>query len=229
MSTTSRTPNRRRSARTALLATAVAIVASAGLAASAQATVVPINGTLTLDNGVASSNSSIPPTKSWFRQQTPPASPSWVSNPNSANTVDDTYTLLQNGSTGLVVDGSTYQTAASDIVSPSLFYGAGFDIWTDSAQPVVDLHFDNTVGTSSSRTVTGDITAWSVLWNGLTFNQGAETGGGTGRNHDLTGTYNENTGDITLTWSSKIYDPYNPPGQGFDDFTGYWHLEGNIQ
>jgi hypothetical protein len=75
---------------------------------------------------------------------------------------------------------------------------------------------------NADGTLSGDLSALSVAWNGQQFNQGAPKPDGSrpGLTTDLTGTYDAATGRFVIEWVSQIV------GGPFDGFSGIWHLEG---
>jgi hypothetical protein len=79
--------------------------------------------------------------------------------------------------------------------------------------------------TADGGTLTGDLDAFAAAWNNQQFNQGAPKPDGSmpGNTTEPTGTYDAETGEYTLEWTSQI------TGGPFDTFTGVWHLEGTFQ
>ncbi len=62
-------------------------------------------------------------------------------------------------------------------------------------------------------------------WNNEFFNQGSPKpdGSAPGLTAPVHGTYDADTGEFVLEWSSQIV------GGPFNDFTGIWHLEGTFK
>lgn len=225
---------RSRSRRATLLTALGIAVASAGFAASADAATV--TGTIAIADGVASpTRTSAPAGGSYFWFEDPPRGSS-VKHPNATpNNLNPDYTLLVAGSSGLTLGtgqplyvGGVY--AGSEILDPQTFDGAPFGVHTTGA---VTLQYnDDNTGARTNRDqplVSSDVSAWTVHWgvdpNFLLYDQGADQVG-SGRDHDLRGTYNESTGEVSLTWSSEIYNAFGPPA--FNDGTGHWTIEGTI-
>lgn len=72
--------------------------------------------------------------------------------------------------------------------------------------------------------LSGDVAAFDATWNKQAFNQGSPKPDGSrpGNTSPATGTYDAATGAYSLTWTSQIV------GGPFNNFTGYWHLEGTF-
>ena len=77
----------------------------------------------------------------------------------------------------------------------------------------------------NGRRLSGDVSSFTASWNSIWFNQGAPKPGGStpGLTRRLSGTYNPRTKAYTITWVSQIV------GGPFNDFSGYWHLQGKFQ
>lgn len=66
-------------------------------------------------------------------------------------------------------------------------------------------------GTGSSGSITGNLSAFTVNWNGTNFNQGASA---------ASGTWNPSSGAYHIAWSSKVV------GGPFNGQTGNWSFNG---
>lgn len=112
---------------------------------------------------------------------------------------------------------------ASAILGPQSFFAVEFavataptDRQTGTEVPAPEITHNGDGGLS------GQVTAFSVAWNGQFFNQGAPKPEGAAQEGTAApeGTYDAESGAFTLTWRSRI------EGGPFDGFTGVWHLEG---
>lgn len=65
--------------------------------------------------------------------------------------------------------------------------------------------------TTSGSTIGGNLSAWTVYWNGTNFNQGA---------NPVSGGWNPTTGAYNISWTSHIV------GGPFNGFTGDWSFAG---
>lgn len=178
------------------------------------------------------------PTGSYFRMVQPGGTPEagpFVDNVDSS-CPDTTFTPLVPGSDGGLRSGS-YQpqpepafddantSLAGAVITPQPFFAVGFGISTNEIDPQTGTPTPVPAIRAIDGTLTGDLSALSVSWNGQHFNQGApkpgaDEGGDDGAGPALTGTYDAATGAYTLDWSSLI------GGGPFDGFTGLWHFEG---
>lgn len=156
--------------------------------------------------------------------------------PNGDSTCgDSTYTALEPGTAGLVT--AQYQPQPADpfdaskngvadaIVAPTKFFGVNFALSTNETDPVSGEAVPApSLIVADDGTVSGDLRALSVAWNGQQFNQGAPKpdGSAPGLTTPVTGTYDSESGRYTLTWISQIV------GGPFDGFSGVWYLEGEF-
>lgn len=154
----------------------------------------------------------------------------YISNGDST-CVDHTVTALAPGTDGglrtgayqplgtspFAADGST---TALRVISATKFFSVGFGISTNPTDPQSKQAVPTPTLRAEGGTLTGDLSAISVSWNGQHFNQGAPKPGGAGPT--LTGTYDAATGAYSLEWTSLI------KGGPFDGFTGIWHVEGTF-
>ena len=197
-------------------------------------TAQPLVGTFRIEPGKQAASGAV--SGSYFRMKQP-VGDQYLTNGDSSFS-DQTYTPLTPGTDGGLRTGA-YQVApdppfspgnaslADRIIVPTKFFGPYFGVVTepddrqgaglgtpfsDPAPAIV-----NTAGTLS-----GQVTAWTVGWNGVWFNQGSPKPDGTspGRTQPVTGTYAPATGRYSLDWASLIV------GGPFNGFTGHWHLEG---
>lgn len=187
----------------------------------------------------AASCASGKPTGSYFRMVqstgTLEAGP-FIANSDSTCT-DKTYSALVPGTDGGLTTGK-YQPQpdppfgaaknglASKVTQPTKFFAVGFAMSTNQKDPQSSADVPApSITADASGALTGDMSAVSVAWNGLQFNQGSPKPDGShpGSTKDLSGTYDTATGAFTMEWSSQIV------GGAFDGFTGVWHLEGTFE
>ncbi|MHB1514326.1 MAG: hypothetical protein ACYCVY_01210 [Acidiferrobacteraceae bacterium] len=64
---------------------------------------------------------------------------------------------------------------------------------------------------TSGSTISGNLSSWTVFWNGTNFNQGADP---------VSGTWNSSTGAYNIAWTSTIH------GGPFSGQTGSWSFNG---
>lgn len=147
---------------------------------------------------------------------------------------DVSFTPLGPGTDGGLRTGS-YQTqpdpafgdggssAASAIIRPQPFFAVAFGISTNATDPQtgVAVPAPSVRAEEGDDSLAGDLSAFSVSWNGQHFNQGAPKPGADGPG--VTGTFDADSGAYTLDWSSLI------EGGAFNGFTGMWHLEGTFE
>ncbi|MGH9184742.1 MAG: hypothetical protein ACRD0U_02830 [Acidimicrobiales bacterium] len=149
---------------------------------------------------------------------------------------DQTVTVLEAGTDGGLRTGS-YQpqpdppfdpsgsSASAAVIRPQPFFGVGFGVSTNEQDPQTATGVPAPTVHATDGAVTGDLSAFSVSWNGQQFNQGAPKPGGESSSdgNRVTGTHDSATQAYTLDWSSPI------EGGAFDGFTGVWHLEGTFE
>lgn len=87
------------------------------------------------------------------------------------------------------------------------------------AHPAPTADISNCIGTSC--TLSMELSAWEVMWNGSAFEQGPRPAN-TGPFVLAMGTYDTATQGYSLTWDSQIN------GGPFNGVRGYWHLEGTV-
>lgn len=193
----------------------------------------PLVGTFAIDAAVCSDAAAV--TGSYFRMVQgggTVADGPFVANADST-CADQTYSALAQGTAGLVTGSFQPQPEnpfdevgnglANSITAPVKFFGVNFALSSNETDPVSGAAVTapsivfNGVGTLS-----GDVSALSVAWNGQQFNQGSPKPHGSrpGLTTDLTGTYDAATGRFVIEWVSQIV------GGPFDGFSGIWHLEG---
>ena len=179
------------------------------------------------------------PTGSYFRMVqstgTLAAGP-FITNADSTCT-DKTYSALVPGTDAGLTAGK-YQPQpdppfdaaknglANKITEPTKFFAVGFAMSTNEKDPQTSADVPApSITADASGVLTGDMSAVSVAWNGLQFNQGSPKPDGShpGSTKDLSGTYDATTGAFTMEWSSQIV------GGAFDGFTGVWHLAGTFE
>jgi hypothetical protein len=218
--------------RIASIALALAFAASPSAASAATQT---LKGTFAFKPGKAVKKKV---TGTYFRMIYPKGSVKkgpFFKNPDST-AADKTYTLLKPG-----IDGGLRTTVFQDPPTPP-FGGNGFALANRIIQPTPfagikfslstaakDAQSGKPVGAPSiklnGRKLSGDVSSFTASWNSIWFNQGAPKPGGStpGLTRRLSGTYNPRTKAYTITWVSQIV------GGPFNDFSGYWHLQGKFQ
>jgi len=156
--------------------------------------------------------------------------------PNGDSTAtDQTYTLLEPGTGGGLTTGQFQpgpdplfdadgNALADAIIAPVTFFGVSFAITTSETDPETGDPVAEVTITNEDGTLTGQTTAVTAAYGGQEFNQGVPKPDGSlpGESAEVSGTYDAETGDYTLDWSSQIV------GGSFDGFTGVWHLEGTF-
>ena len=154
--------------------------------------------------------------------------------PNADSTcADQTFSALLPGTAGLVTGAFQPQPAepfdaagnglADAIVAPVKFFGANFAVSTNEIDPASGTSVvAPSIVLNADGTLTGDLSAFSVAWNGQQFNQGTPKPDGSlpGLTSEVSGTLDASTGRYVIEWVSQIV------GGPFDGFTGVWHLEG---
>jgi len=149
---------------------------------------------------------------------------------------DKTYTALAPGTDGGLLTGSyqpepsppfdgSHNGTADRITLPAKFFAVGFALATNQTDPQTSSAAPPpSVTASPTGTLTGDLSALGVAWNGQQFNQGAPKPNGAASPNTTgpTGTYDATTGAYVLQWTSQI------SGGPFNGFTGVWHLEGDF-
>jgi hypothetical protein len=170
--------------------------------------------------------------------------------PNGNSTAyDNQYTLLRPGADGGLrtdrfqpapdpafagtVNGQpTGNALANAVIQPQAFFNVDFSIATDAVAR--DTNTDGSLRTGTAPLpaivakdgkISGQTTAWTALWNGLYFNQGAPKPDGTtpAGTTPLYGTYDASTRHFVLKWTSLIV------GGPFNGYVGVWHLEGTYE
>jgi hypothetical protein len=154
----------------------------------------------------------------------------YFTNPNSKAT---TYTLLSPGTDGGLRTGS-YQEAptpafsptgdalANRIMAPQRFAFINYSLLTAPKDPQTGLDVPAPSITVTDGRLSGQLQAFSAVWNKQYFNQGSPKpdGSSPGLTRPVTGTYNADTKAYTLEWTSQIV------GGPFNNFSGSWHIEG---
>ncbi|MDO8212311.1 hypothetical protein [Conexibacter sp. CPCC 206217] len=219
--------------RVVLLAAALVALAAAFAASAARATETLLVDTLLITSGSPSARAGVPPTGSWFRLG---VAPGYFSNRSSANTVDQTYTLLTRGRTGLPLlaflngprpafDGGG-NALANSIILPTGFDGVNFSVATPEFDPNTGLRNDPVsivinLLVRPIPTIRAIVGAWTAYWNNQIFWQGNRT---TAPITPTSFTYNLTTrrGTIVLDWIAPI------TAGPFAGNNGYWHIEAAI-
>lgn len=188
------------------------MAAAAGIAAVAVATTIlgtgtaqadPLNGTFSIGPG------------SYFRMILPTGTTSgpFLANVNSPAS-DKTFTPLSGSLTTGVYQGQ--------VTAPATFFGVPFTTSTKQVDPQTGSATDRPVVVRDGSSLSGDLDALGVAWNGQVFNQGAPKPGGgyPGKTTAPVGSIDAQ-GNYTLQWTSQIV------GGPFNNFTGLWHLTGH--
>lgn len=148
---------------------------------------------------------------------------------------DKTFSALAPGTAGLLTGEFQPQPAdpfdaagnglADAIVAPTKFFGANFAVSTNETDPASGKTVTAPLITvAKDGTLSGDLRAISVAWNGQQFNQGSPKPDESrpGLTTDLSGSFDAETGAFVIEWVSQIV------GGPFDGFSGIWHLEGTF-
>lgn len=183
------------------------------------------------DAGVASG--------SWFRMVQPGGSPAdgpFVPNGDSP-CPDKTWTPLRAGTAGGLAVGDFQphpdpifdeqgNGRATAILEPQRWFAVQFAVATNPVDPQTGTEVDPPVlRAGDDGTLTGDLRAFGVAWNGQHFNQGSPKPDGSqpGDTRAVSGTLDADSGRFVLDWTSQIV------GGPFNNFTGMWHLEGSFE
>ena len=148
---------------------------------------------------------------------------------------DKTWTTLSPGTDGGLRTGAyqpqpsvafspTGDSASTAILEPQKFFAVAFGPSTNTKDPQTGASVAAPKVAVSGTSLTGDIRAFSVAWNGQQFNQGSPKPDGStpGGTSPLIGTYDSTSHAFTLSWSSRIV------GGPFNNFTGTWNLRGTF-
>jgi hypothetical protein len=191
----------------------------------------PLVGTFGVAAGSCAASA---PSGSWFRMVTSAgtvAKGPFVANADS-RCADKTVSLLAPGADGglrtggfqpqLVppFDGKGASTSGR-VVATVPFFGVGFGVSTNPKDPQTGTTVAAPVVTRDGTSLTADLRAFAVGWNGQQFNQGAPKPDGSGERAQ--GTFDPASGAYTLEWTSTIV------GGPFNGFTGVWHLTGTFR
>lgn len=218
--------------RLAIAAMTLGLVVLASCSSSAKSSSgTTLAGLFTIDTGSCGAGS---PSGSYFKMVqsggTVAGGP-FVNNPDST-CPDQGATPLSPGSDGGLRSGS-YQpepatpfaakgnSASASVIRPQAFFAVLFGVSTNPTDPQTGHHVPAPTVTGAGNQLRGDLSAWSVSWNGQQFNQGAPKPAAPGS--PATGTYDATSGAYTLEWTSVIR------GGPFNGFTGIWHLVGTFQ
>ncbi|HUR85709.1 MAG TPA: hypothetical protein VMY78_10225 [Solirubrobacteraceae bacterium] len=155
-------------------------------------------------------------------------------NPSSSAT---TYTLLRPGTDGGLRTGG-YQPApdpafsgsgdalANRIIAPQRFAFIQYSVQTSPKDPQTgsDVAAPSVSVTPDGR-LTGNLQAFAAQWNKQNFNVGSPKPDGSypGLTSPVSGTYNSDTKQYTLEWTSQIV------GGAFNNFSAMWHFEGTFE
>jgi hypothetical protein len=216
-----------------------ALTLTAVLAVSAAASAAPLVGTFRLAPGsIKKRGTVLTATGTYFRMIYPKGNTRkgpFFKNSASRGS-DKTYTPLRPGIDGGLRTGAfqpmptpafspTGFSLANRIVRPESFVGIKFSLSTDPTDQQSSVKVATPSIQLSGRKLSGDLRAFTASWNSIYFNQGSPKPNGRrpGNTKPVTGTYNPKTKHFVLTWVSQIVSgPFN-------DFSGYWHLEGTFR
>ena len=137
--------------------------------------------------------------------------------PHPANW-DGAGALAGTGYTQLVTQGSAFNPF--NFFGKSTYIGlnpVSYQSGVSKLAPSADVDLNDCTGTVCS--MTADLSAWEVYWNGSVFEQGPRPVN-TGPFTLATGMYDTATGKYSLDWASQIN------GGPFNGVGGYWHIEG---
>jgi hypothetical protein len=155
-------------------------------------------------------------------------------NPNSKA---GSFTLLSPGSDGGLKTGR-YQEApnpafsltgdalANRIMAPQRFAFILYSLSTQAKDPVSGLDVPPPeIAVTPDGKLSGQLKSFTASWNKAWFNQGSPKpdGSSPGLTSPVTGTYDANTKQYQLNWTSQIV------GGPFNNFSGIWHLEGTFE
>lgn len=159
----------------------------------------------------------------------------FVTNGDSA-CADQTVTPMTPGSDGGLRTGEFQEqqepvfdaegSSLSDrIVQPQKWFAVAFGLATNPTDPQAEVAVGAPQITADGTELAGNLESLAASWNGQHFNQGSPKPGGEspGLTAGPRGTYDAESGNYTLEWSSQIV------GGPFSNFTGIWHLEGTFE
>lgn len=190
-----------------------------------------LTGLLGIEAGVCDGDTV---TGSWFRMIQPNGTVDdgpFVDNPDTT-CADTALTIVSPGTDGGLRLGG-YQaepdpaflddgaSTAGAIITPQGFFAVPFGMSTNPTDPQTGADVPAPSATVADDTLTADLRAVSVSWNGQQFNQGAPSPSGEGAM--ATGTFDAETGAYSLEWVAPIV------GGPFNSFTGVWHFEGTFE
>lgn len=224
-------------ARMSLLLVPTLLVTACGGAGtkSAGGSTTPLVGLFRVDPGRCEANGASGSTFRMVQPNGTVAGGPFVSNGDSP-CPDKTWTAVSPGTDGGLRTG-VYQpqpapafaangdAAAAAILAPQKFFAVRFGPSSNAKDPQTGVGVAAPSISVSGSTLTGDLRAFSVAWNGQQFNQGAPKpdGGRPGATSPVSGTYDPATKAFSITWSSQIV------GGPFNNFTGTWTLQGRFQ
>lgn len=219
-----------------LLVPTLLLVACGGSGAtSGDASTAPLVGLFRVEAGRCEANGASGSTFRMVQPNGTVAAGPFVSNGDSP-CPDKSWTTLSPGTDGGLRTGA-YQpqpapafaangdAAAGAILAPQKFFAVRFGPSSNPKDPQTGAGVGAPSISVSGGTITGDLRAFSVAWNGQQFNQGAPKPDGArpGATSPVSGTYDPATKAFSITWSSQIV------GGPFKNFTGTWTLQGSFQ
>jgi hypothetical protein len=216
-----------------VVATAFGGMAVAGASAPERSKPKPLVGTFALNPGVCDESGQASGT--YVRMIFPDGDLEegpFFENPDSTCS-DKSYTLAEPGTDGGLVTGR-YQrqpnppfddsgnALADGIITPQPFTAIRFSVSTNSTEPQTGTDVPKPAIRVSKGKLTGDLRALTASWNEQHFSQGSPKPDGStpGLTKRISGRYDPETREFVLKWASQIV------GGPFNDFTGFWHLEG---
>lgn len=116
------------------------------------------------------------------------------------------------------------------ITQPQSFFGTRFSVATNATDPQTSAKVvAPKITHDGSGNLTGDLRSFAAAWQSIHFNQGSPKPDGSkpGGTSGPTGTFNFGTAAYTLEWKSLIKS--NQGQSPFENFTGFWHLEGTFK
>lgn len=117
----------------------------------------------------------------------------------------------------------------SKITQPQSFFGTKFSVATNQKDPQTGSNvIAPKVIHDGAGKLSGDLRSFAAGWQSVHFNQGSPKPDGSkpGSTTGPTGSFNSTTGSYTLEWKSLIKS--NEGQSPFENFTGFWHMEGNF-
>jgi hypothetical protein len=115
------------------------------------------------------------------------------------------------------------------ITQPQSFFGTKFSVATNPKDPQIGANVvAPTITHDGNGKLAGDLRSFAAAWQSVHFNQGSPKPDGSkpGETSGPSGSFNLSNASYTLEWKSLIKS--NQGQSPFENFTGFWHLEGNF-